>query len=179
MQPSQPPMARAIDFGPRTGLARLLPQGNLAGSLYGLILVTSVLATFGPDEDRAGFIIAALLVTAVVFALAHAWAHALAAAAAERKPVDRHVLALGVRHEWPLVQSAVPASIVVALAAFDLYTVSTALWIATGVNVGLLFVWGAGLRQLAGGASRQILLAGLSSASLGLVLAGFKAIISH
>jgi hypothetical protein len=166
-------------MGHTTGLARLLPQGHLAGSIYGLILVTSVMATLEQDEERVGLMIAVLLVTTGVFALAHAWAHALDAAAKARMPVDRHLLVRGVRHEWPIVQAALPASIVLALAASDLYTVSTALWIATGVNVGLLFAWGVVLRDVAGGTRGQALLAGLSSAALGLLLALLKVIVSH
>jgi hypothetical protein len=162
-----------------SGLTRVLPRGNLAGSLYGLILVTSVLATLEQNEERVGLMIVALVVTTTVFAMAHAWAHALDAAAKARMPVDRHHLAEGVRHEWPIVQSAVPASIVLALAASDVLTVGTALWIATGVNVGLLFVWGAGLRQVAGGSLGQVLLAGVSSAALGLLLVLLKVIVSH
>lgn len=162
-----------------TGLARLLPRGNLAGSLYGLILVTSVLATLEQNEEQVGWMIVALIVTTAVFAVAHAWADALGAAGKARLPVDRHHLAHGIRHEWPIVQSALPASIVLALAASDVLTVGTALWIATGVNVGLLFVWGAGLRQIAGGTQRQVLLAGLASATLGLLLVLLKVIVSH
>jgi|SRR5215207_1599423 len=166
-------------LGPPTGLVRLLPRGNLAGSLYGLILVTSVMATLEQNEERVGLMIAALLITALVFALAHAWAHALDAAAKARRPLDRRMLASGLRHEWPIVQAAFPASIVLALAATDLYTVATGLWIATGVNVGSLFVWGAVLRDIAGGTLRQALLAGLSSASLGLLLVLLKIVVSH
>ena len=39
------PASRAV---PR--FARLIPDGNLAGSLYGTVLVTSVLATFEGSE---------------------------------------------------------------------------------------------------------------------------------
>jgi hypothetical protein len=53
----------------------------------------------------------------------------------------------------------------------------TELWIAVLVNVGLLFTWGAGLRQLAGGTSLQALMAGLASASLGLVLIVLKVLV--
>jgi hypothetical protein len=166
-------------LGPTTGLARLLPHGNLAGSLYGLILVTSVMATLEQNEERVGLMIAALVTTALVFALAHAWAHALDAASKAQRPLDRQMLVGGVRHEWPIVQAAFPASIVLALAASDLYTVGTGLWIATGVNVGLLFLWGAVLRDLAGGTLGQALLAGLSSASLGLLLVLLKIVVSH
>ncbi len=167
------------DIGHTTGLARLLPHGHLAGSIYGLILVTSVLATLEQNEERVGLMIAALLITSGVFALAHAWAHALAAAAREHVPVDRHVLARGIRHEWPIVQAALPASIVLALAVSDLYTVGTALWIATGLNVGLLFVWGVVLREDAGGTRAQALLAGFAGAALGLLLVLLKVIVSH
>jgi hypothetical protein len=159
--------------------AHLVPRGNLAGSLYGLILVTSVIATLEQNEEQVGLMIAAIVVTALVFALAHAWAHALDAAARARKPVDRHVLVRGIRHEWPIVQAALPASIALTLAGFDLYTVATALWIAAGVNVGLLFVWGAVLRDIAGGSLAQVLLGGLSSAALGLLLVLLKVIVSH
>ena len=167
------------DIGPSSGLARLLPHGHLAGSIYGLILVTSVIATLEQDEEQVGLMIAALLITVGVFALAHAWAHALDTAAREHVPVSRHVLARGVRHEWPILQAALPASIVLALAASDLYTVATALWIATVLNVGLLFAWGVVLREDAGGTRIQALLAGLSSAALGLLLVLLKVIVSH
>jgi hypothetical protein len=123
------------DMGHTTGLARLLPRGHLAGSIYGLILVTSVMATLEQNEEQVGLMIAALLITAGVFALAHAWAHALDAAGKARMPVDRHLLARGVRHEWPIVQAALPASIVLALAATDLYTVATGL---SSAALGLL-----------------------------------------
>ena len=167
------------DYRSGSRFGHLVPRGNLEGSLYGLILVTSVIATLEQNEERIGLMIAALVVTALVFALAHAWAHALDAAARARAPVDRHVLLRGLRHEWPIVQAALPASIVLALASLDLYTVATALWIATGVNVGLLFVWGAVLRDIAGGTRAQVILGGLSSAALGLLLVVLKVIVSH
>ena len=43
--------------------------------------------------------------------------------------------------------------------------------------VGLLFMWGAGLRQLSGGTSTQALGAGLASTSLGLVLIVLKVLV--
>jgi hypothetical protein len=61
--------------GARPLFARLVPDGNLAGSLYGTVLVTSVPATFEGSEP-VGLIITAVLVTTLVFELAHAWARA-------------------------------------------------------------------------------------------------------
>ena len=71
----------------------------------------------------------------------------------------------------------VPAVAVLLLAAFDVYSVATALWIAVLLNVGLLFVWGAGMRQVGGGTAVQVLAAGTASASLGLVLVLLKVLV--
>jgi hypothetical protein len=157
-------------------VVRLLPGGNLAGSLYGTVLVTSVLVAFTGSE-RAGLIVASVLVTAIVFALAHAWAHALAGSAAESKPVDRHALRRALGHEWTIVEAALPAAAVLLLSALDVYSVETGLWIAVLLNVALLFVWGIGLRRLSGGTSLQALGAGLASASLGLLLVLLKLVV--
>ena len=157
-------------------LARLLPRGNLAGSLYGIVLVTSVLVTFA-GTDQVGYIIAGAVVTAIVFALAHAWAHALASSEATRAPIDRHALRHSLRQEWPIVEAALPATIVLTLAALGVYPAATGLWIAVLLNVALMFVWGAGVRRLAGGTSLQALGAGIASASLGFVLVVLKILV--
>jgi hypothetical protein len=166
-----------VQVGEHTPLfVRLLPGGNLAGSLYGTVLVTSVLVAFN-DTERVGLIVAGVLVTTTVFALSHAWARALAACGAERKPLDRHALRHAIGHERTIVEAALPATVVLLLAALDLYSTGTGLWIAVLLNVGLLFVWGVGLRQLSGGTFLQALGAGLASATLGLVLVLLKILV--
>jgi hypothetical protein len=155
--------------------ARVVPRDNLAGSLYGLILVTSVIVTLGGKEVE--LLAVALVVTSVVFALAHAWAHALGEAATEHHAVDRHRFKRSLTHEWAIVQAALPSAVLVALAALGLYSTDTALWVALGVNVVLLFLWGAGLRELAGGTLAQMLGAGASTASLGLILVLLKVLV--
>jgi hypothetical protein len=160
----------------RRGLARLLPGGNLSGSLYGTVLVTSVLAAVGPSE-RVGVMIASVLVTTMVFAFAHAWARALAASGERRAPLDMRALLHSIAHEWSIVRAAVPATLVLLLAVVDVYSAETALSVAVFVNVGLLFVWGMALRELAGGTWLQVLGAGLASATLGLVLVLLKVLV--
>jgi hypothetical protein len=158
----------------RTGrLRRLLPRENLAATLYGTVLATSVIATL-PGAEGPWIVIAALLVTAIVFALAHAYAHVLAHSAKEGVPVTRANVGAGVKHEWPMVEAALPASAVVALVLLDVYEIGTALWIATGLNVALLAVWGAVVRRVSGGSAWISARAGLAAGSLGLVLAGLK-----
>jgi hypothetical protein len=157
-------------------LARLLPPDELAASIYGTILVTSVLATLAEGELPAWALPIAVLVTALVFALAHAWALALERFAKTGEPLTRSIAA-GVRHEWPIVEAAVPAALVLLFAALGLYSQSTGLWIAAGVNVMLLFAVGVGLRQHLGGTALQSLLAGIVSAGLGLVFVLLKILV--
>jgi hypothetical protein len=75
------------------------------------------------------------------------------------------------------VEAALPAVLMLLLAGVNVYSTETALWIAVLVNVGLLFIWGAGLRQLSGGTSAQVLGAGLASTSLGLALIALKVLV--
>jgi hypothetical protein len=156
----------------RLRIAGFLPRTNLTGSLYGLVLVSSVLVTLGGKDLQWAAI--AVVVTAGVFALAHAWARALGEAAATQSPVDRHAFRHSLRHELPIVGAAVPAALALLAAALGIYSVNTGLWVGLSANVVLLFVWGAGLRELSGGSPAQIFGAGMSSAALGLVLVALK-----
>jgi cobalamin synthase len=159
------------------GLPRLLSRRNPAASLYGTVLVTSVLAALEPAVERAREMLVTVGVTSLVFALSHAWAHALARSATTRAPADARGLLRGLRHEWPMAKAAGPALVALLLATLGIYSAKTGLWIAMGVNVVLLFVWGAALRQRAGGTNLQALGAGLASLALGLTLAGLKLLV--
>lgn len=158
-------------------LARLLPDTNMAARLYGTVLVTSILATLDPDEDDALGMMAAVVVAATIFALTHAWAQSLAARADASTAEGRSTLLRALRHEWPMVEAAGPSALALLLAAFDVYSVDTGLWIAICVNIGLLFVWGAGLKQAAGGTGGWVLLSGLWTVMLGVVLVILKLIV--
>jgi hypothetical protein len=155
--------------------ARFLPGGNLAASLYGLVLVTSVLAVLG--DQNVELMALAIVITSAVFALTHAWAHALSEAAKAHTPLDRHRFRHSVRHEWPIVEAALPSAVIICLAAPGLYSTDTAVWVALAVNVLLLFAWGAGLRELAGATRAQTLVSGMSTAALGLALIALKILV--
>jgi hypothetical protein len=158
---------------PRTGIARLLPSDNLEGSLYGVVLATSLLATLD-DHEAPGYAIAALLITAIVFALAHAWSRAMGWSAAQRAALHGAALLRSVWRESALVLGALPAMLALVPVALGWYSTETGLWLGLAVNVALLFVWGAGVRRLAGGSRPQAAWSGLASSSLGLLLALLK-----
>ena len=44
------------------------------------------------------------------------------------------------------MEAALPATLVLLLAAVGLYSTGTALWVAALLNLGLLFTWGVGLQ---------------------------------
>jgi hypothetical protein len=163
--------------GEARGWRRLLPRRNLAASVYGTILVSSVIVALGPTGLPAGRMMAAVFVTALVFALAHAWSNALARSASDRKALAPSHVAGGIRHEWPMVTAVLPAMIALALAALDVYSPETGLWIGIIANTVLLFCWGAILRHGAEGSTFEWLMAGVTTAMLGLVLVALKALV--
>ncbi len=160
-----------------SGLWRLLPRQNLAASVYGTILVSSVIVGLAATDLAVGMMMAAVSVTALVFALAHAWSTALARSAEDGQALSAGHLLDGVRHEWPMVEAVTPALLALGLAAFGIYSVNAGLWVAIIANTVLLFVWGSILRHRAGGTPAQFLAAGLTTAMLGLVLVALKTLV--
>lgn len=158
-------------------LARLLPKGNMAARLYGTVLITSILATLDPDEEDAVFMMVAIVVAAAIFALTHAWANSLAARANVSRKEGRRGLVLAFRHEFPMVEAAGPSVIALLLAALSVYSLDTGLWVAIGANLVLLFLWGAALKEAAGGRGIWLLLSGLWTLILGVVLVVLKLIV--
>jgi hypothetical protein len=154
-----------------------LPRENLAASVYGTILVSSVIVALAQASITAAQMMVAVAVTALVFALAHAWSLALARCAEDRQAVSPGHVLDGLRHEWPMVESVAPALLALALAVLDVYEVETGLWVAIGANTLLLFAWGAILRHRAEGSLWQLIAAGLTTAMLGLFLVVLKALV--
>ena len=125
----------------------------------------------------AGAMMAALAVTALVFALAHAWSTALARSADDRQALAvGHVLD-GIRHEWPMVEAVIPALLALGLAVLGVYSAGTGLWIGIIANTVLLFAWGALLRHRAAGNTLQSIRAGMTTAMLGLALVALKVLV--
>lgn len=114
---------------------------NLAGGIYGTILVTSIIAA-ADAKDAIWRAPAIVVVTTFVFWLAHVYAHALAWSLDHGEALSRRELRGIARQEWPLLQAvAVPA---LALAAGGLGLVSTraAYWMAIDYGVAALIWWG-------------------------------------
>ena len=145
--------------------------------MYGTILVSSVIVGLAQTGLGAGQMMATVAVTALVFALAHAWSTALARSAEDREALSASHLLDGLRHEWPMVEAVAPALASLVLAALGIYSVETGLWAAIIANTVLLFVWGAMLRHRVAGSPIEFLAAGATTAMLGLALVALKVLV--
>jgi len=114
---------------------------NLAGAVYGTILVTSIVAAAdaSPQIWRS---LAIVVVTTIVFWLAHVYAHSLAVSLDEHQHLSfAEVRRVGTK-EWPLLQAAVIPSLALFAGGVGLVSVKAAYWIAIGYGVAALLWWG-------------------------------------
>ena len=99
--------------------------------IYGLILAMAVIVVSREyGEDDAGRVALAVLVTAIVFSLAHVYAALLGKGVSQGTPT-RAEAARAVRDHWALVEVAIPLIGVLALGAAGVVPDRTALVAAT------------------------------------------------
>jgi len=114
---------------------------NLAGGIYGTILVTSIVAAADGSVEiwRSLGIVE---VTVIVFWLAHVYANALAWRLDSNEGFSRANLGRIAAGEWPLLQAAIVPSIALLAGALGLISARAAYWIAIGFGVVALISWG-------------------------------------
>jgi hypothetical protein len=94
--------------------------GSLTEAIYGLILATSMIAVSRDyDPSNAGLVAVTVLVTGLVFWLAHVYARALAASITRHRMLNRSELREVLRHDWPLVEVTIPLALILALGVLD------------------------------------------------------------
>jgi hypothetical protein len=151
---------------------------NLAGGIYGTILVTSVVAAADGSVEiwRSLGIVE---VTVIVFWLAHVYAHALAWRLDSNEAFSRASLRRIAGGEWPLLQAAIVPSLALLAGALGLISTQAAYWIAIGYGVIALIWWGLVFARK----ERMSLLATavvvLVNASFGLCIVLLKEFVSH
>ena len=106
--------------------------GSVTEAIYGLILATSVIAVSREyDASNAGRIGVTVLVTGVVFWLAHVYARVLAGSVTHHRMLSRPEVRDALRHDWPLVEVTVPLVLILALGALDAVPDGAAILAAT------------------------------------------------
>jgi hypothetical protein len=136
---------------------------NVAGAIYGQILVTSFVAALSEAVNAdAGEIFASLLATMLVFWLAHVYADAVAQRLEREDPLTWRELWNIAKYEWPGLQAAVPALVALSLGWAGALSTRTAVRLALGLGVLALLAWGFVIAR----ASRLSALATLGSVAL-------------
>jgi hypothetical protein len=147
----------------------LRTAGSLTEAVYGLILATSVIAVSREyDPANAGKIAVTVLVTGIVFWLAHVYARVLGESVTLHRMVNRAELREVFRHDWPLVEVTVPLVVILALGAFDAVPDRAAILIAVLAALVELAAAGAYTARM-GGAS---LPGAVASAAVAVALGG-------
>ena len=146
----------------------------IAGAIYGTILTAATMSVVSDKRwDKPFLTSVQVLVTLVVFWLAHAFAHGVAVRVTEEEPHPRE-MAHDLRATWPMVPSAFPQLAPMVLVGLNVFSYETGLWIAYGVAVAILASYGvviARRRRLgAGGTAKLVAASGL----LGLILITLK-----
>ncbi len=151
---------------------------NLAGGIYGTILVTSVVAATDRSENiwqSFGIV----EVTMVVFWLAHVYSDTLAHSIDAREAFTfRRVRRIAGR-QWPLLQAAVVPSLALLAGGLGLIPVRAAYWIAVGFGVITLIWWGLLFSRKEGLSRGATLAIVIINGSFGLCIVALKEFVSH
>jgi hypothetical protein len=138
-------------------------RANVAGAIYGQVLVTSFVAALSEAESvDAGEIFGGLLFTMLVFWLAHVYADAVEQRLEHDDPLTLREVWNIAKFEWPMLQAAVPALLALSLGWAGVVATLTAVRLAVGLGVVALLAWGFVIAR----ASRLSPLATLGSVAL-------------
>jgi hypothetical protein len=163
----------------RTRRAGRRAPADYTGGVYGSMLAASVIIGAG---DLGSFprteLVLLLLLTGVVFWIAHVHAQLFGARLAQRT-LDRRIVLHVFRDEWPIVKAAVPPAVAVAVSPLLGLGVEGSLWLALAVAVAGQVGWSVAAARRAG-ASRRLMAASASvNLLLGLLIILFKIILTH
>ncbi len=165
---------------PVTRLRRwLFDRGdNLAGGIYGTILVTSIIAAADFHENLWRSL-ALVVVTTFTFWLAHVYAHALASSLDGREGISVALIRRVGLHEWPLLQAAILPSLVLLAGAAGLLGTKTTYRLAIAVGVALLIWWGLVFAKKERLSRRATFAVVAVNASFGVFIIALKELVSH
>ncbi|MER7772514.1 hypothetical protein [Kitasatospora sp. NPDC096140] len=158
------------------------PEGNgnrtdYAGAVYGSMLAASVIAAAGVHEPHPRLsLILLLVITGLVFWIAHVYAHVAGQREIGRQVSWPQVRQVG-RHEWPLVEaSGLPA---LAVLVSPWLGTGNSAWLALGVAVAQQVAWATLGAHRAGAPARQVVVEGAVNLVLGLVIVAAKVAVGH
>jgi hypothetical protein len=146
--------------------------------IYGLILATAVIAVSREyGEADAGRVALTVLVTAIVFSLAHLFAALLGSGVSKEQTLTRADVIHAIRDHWALVEVAVPLIGVLGLGAIGVLPDHTALVAATVLALVELAALGAYAAIRHGAGPGGTILSAAFALALGLALVLLKTLV--
>jgi hypothetical protein len=154
-------------------------RADYTGGVYGSMLAASVVIGAGSlgSFPRAELVLL-LLLTGVVFWLAHVHAQLFGARLAQQAP-DRRLVMHVCRDEWPIVKAAVPPAAAVAVSPLLGLDVRGALWLALCVAVVGQVGWSVAAARHAGASPRLMAVTASVNLLLGLLIIAVKIVLKH
>jgi hypothetical protein len=153
---------------------------RLSGFIYGTIIVLAVVVAGAKAYPHSAARIALLvLVTSVVFWLAHVYAHGLAHGVAHQRHLSFAALRNIARREASIMEAALPPAAALLLGALGLVSTQVAVWAALALGLVVLAAQGitfARIERLGWLGTLGVVTANLG---LGLVLIGLKLLLTH
>jgi hypothetical protein len=152
--------------------------GSVTEAIYGLILATSVIAVSAEySSSNAGLVAVTVLVTGVVYWLAHVYARVLAGSITNHRGPNRSEVREALRHDWPLVEVTIPLVLILALGALDVLADKAAILTATLAVLVELVAAGAYAARVSGAGLRGTVASALIAVTLGGTVVLLKALV--
>ncbi|MET7378710.1 hypothetical protein ABZT08_07745 [Streptomyces sp. NPDC005526] len=169
---------------PRTAEARARAaerraHADYTGGVYGSLLAASVVVGAGAlgAYPRVELVVL-LLLTGVVFWIAHVHAQLFGARLAQES-LDRRTVLHVCRDEWPIVKAAVPPAAAVAVSPLLGLDVRGAIWLALAVAVAGQMGWSAAAARRAGASWALVAVTASVNLVIGLLIIAFKLTLTH
>jgi hypothetical protein len=135
---------------------------RLSRAIYGNVLATSLVVAFSEDDDYStGEMAVSVLVTGIVFWLAHVYASLLAERYVAGRRLTRSEIGAEFYGEWPVVQAFFPPIVVLLLGTIGVLAENTAVSVAIAVGLAAMVLW-----SLAIGRQERMSLLGLAGLAL-------------
>ncbi len=156
----------------------LRSSGSVTEGIYGLILATAMITVAREyDAANAGRIAVTVLVTAVVFWLAHVYARVLARSMERDHLLTRAEVRDVLRHDWPLVEVTLPLVGVLLLGALDILRDQAAVLVALLLALAELAASGAWVARASGASAGVTVLSAVVAVALGTAVVLLKVLV--
>jgi hypothetical protein len=154
---------------------------NYAGAVYGSLLAASVVAGTSPLQGTPTLseLVALLMITGLVFWLAHVYARLIGERVESGTPITRREIRRVAQHEWPLVESAIVPSVTACIAVLLGGSDLTAAWVALITAIIGQVGWAVVATVRSGAGMAIVVVSGIGNLILGATLVALKVALTH